>query len=237
MSLPPSYRLGAADELSGAFEASSDASSPYDRVRSDHSPRELVARAARVTTILLIGKLAAGSRETLCRVRNISETGMMAEVHGSFIVDEPVEVTLKAGDTLTGTVRWNRAGRIGVAFDGRVDVPELLAHAAMRTGIEGIARGPRFTADCPVALLVVGYRHPARLVDISQGGARVTVASAMPRDQLLGVSIPGLGEREAAVRWVGAEACGLVFLEPLSFADLGPWLLDLRARFGKQETA
>ena len=193
--------------------------------------RELQPRAPRVTTILLIGKLAAQDRETLCRVRNISATGMMAEVHGSFIVEEAVEVTLKAGDTLSGTVRWNRAGRIGVAFDERVDVPELLAHAAMRTGIEGVARGPRFTADCPAALLVTGYRHPARLVDISQGGARLTVANAMPRDQLLGISIPGLGEREAAVRWVGEDSCGLVFLEPIAFGDLGPWLLDMRARF------
>lgn len=219
MPLPPSSRLGTAEDLSGLGDP--------------QNQRELTARAPRVTTILLIGKLAAGDRETLCRVRNISETGMMAEVYGSFVVNEPVEVTLKAGDTLAGTVRWNRAGRIGVAFDGKVDVPELLAHAAMRSGAEGIARGPRFTADCPVAMLVVGYRHPARLVDISQGGARVTVANTMPRDQLLGLSIPGLGEREAAVRWVGEGACGLVFLEPLSFADLAPWLLDLQARFGK----
>ncbi|WP_395391308.1 PilZ domain-containing protein [Novosphingobium sp. BL-8A] len=232
MPLPPSSpRLGPADELSGTAGATVSNEQVSPEVAPRELSRELVARAPRVTTILLIAKLAAGDRETLCRVRNISESGMMAEVHGSFAVNETVEVTLKAGDTLAGTVRWNRAGRIGVAFHGRVDVPELLAHAAMRTGAEGIARGPRFTADCPVALLVVGYRHPARLVDISQGGARVTVASAMPRDQLLGIAIPGLGEREAAVRWVGADSCGLVFLEPISFADLGPWLLDMRARF------
>ncbi|QDK31386.1 PilZ domain-containing protein [Sphingomonas sp. IC081] len=228
MSLPPSPRSErAVDAFLDEFEFSAEGG-------ADEPLRGLQPRAPRVTTILLIGKLAAQDRETLCRVRNISATGMMAEVHGSFIVEEAVEVTLKAGDTLSGTVRWNRAGRIGVAFDHPVDVPELLAHAAMRSGAEGVARGPRFTADCPAALLVTGYRHPARLVDISQGGARLTVANAMPRDQLLGISIPGLGEREAAVRWVGNNACGLVFLEPIAFADLGPWLIDTRARFANQ---
>ncbi|MFK4873456.1 PilZ domain-containing protein [Novosphingobium sp. ZW T3_23] len=181
-------------------------------------------RGPRVTTILLIGKLAGRSGETICRIRNISDHGLMAEVHGTFGVDDKVEVRLKAGDVLHGRVRWSLNGRIGMEFDGPVNVAELLGHVANRIGPEGIARGPRFDVDCRAELLVAHQRHEVRLIDLSQGGARLFADLRMERDSIVRLIVPSLGEREAAVRWVGEGAYGLSFLEPLAFADFGAWL-------------
>jgi len=195
-------------------------------------PLPLVPRGPRVTTILLIGKLASRFGETICRIRNISDDGLMAEVHGAFAVDDPIAVTLKAGDVLRGHVRWSLNGRIGVAFDAQVHVADLLGHVANRIGPEGIARGPRFDVDCRADLLAAHQRHEVRLIDLSQGGARLVGEVRLMRDSIVRITIPGLGEREAAVRWLGEGAYGLSFLEPLAFADFGPWLIERSLRYG-----
>lgn len=195
-------------------------------------PDLLTPRGPRVTTILLIGKLAGQSGETICRIRNISDNGLMAEVHGAFAVEDQVAVTLKAGDVLCGRIRWSLNGRIGVEFDGPVDVAALLGHVANRIGPEGIARGPRFEVDCSAELHAAHQRHEVRLIDLSQGGARLVGDLRMERDAIVRLAVPGLGEREAAVRWVGEGAFGLSFLEPLAFADFGPWLNNRPLRYG-----
>ncbi|WP_442044717.1 PilZ domain-containing protein [Novosphingobium sp. YAF33] len=205
---------------------------PAGAVPSSSPVPPRVARGPRVTTILLIGKLASHSGETICRIRNISDNGFMAEVHGAFAVDQKVEATLKAGDVLRGKVRWSLNGRIGVEFDAPVDVAGLLGHVANRIGPEGIARGPRFDVDCGAELLAAHQRHDVRLIDLSQGGARLVAEVQVARDSIVRLTLPGLGEREAAVRWVGEGAYGLSFLEPLPFADFGPWLMNRVLRYG-----
>ncbi|KPH62794.1 PilZ domain-containing protein [Novosphingobium aerophilum] len=191
----------------------------------------IVPRGPRVTTILLIGKLASENGETICRIRNISDNGLMAEVHGVYAAGQAVAITLKAGDVLRGEVRWSLNGRIGVEFGEVVHVSALLAHVANRMGPEGVARGPRFDVDCGAEVFARHQWHEARLQDLSQGGARLSCAAPMERDSLIALAVPGLGERKAAVRWVGEGAHGLSFLEPLSFAEFGPWLIDHRQRY------
>ncbi len=195
-------------------------------------PQLRIPRGPRVTTILLIGKLASLSGETICRIRNISDDGLMAEVHGAFAANDAIAVTLKAGDVLRGRVRWSLNGRIGVEFDEPIHVAELLGHVANRIGPEGIARGPRFDVDCRAELLVAHQRNEVRLIDLSQGGARLVGEVHLIRDSIVRLLVPGLGECEAAVRWVGEGAYGLSFLEPLAFADFGPWLNDRSLRYG-----
>lgn len=183
-------------------------------------------REARVTTILLIGKMMSAHGETLCRIRNLSSGGLMAEVHVPLAVDDPVRIELKAGDQLAGRVRWIREGRMGIAFDEPIDVSAMLARATVKTVAEGLVRPPRFDVDCPVELRGEGRRHAGRLVNVSQGGARLESDFAPDQAQLLTLAIPGLPERRSAVRWVRDGAIGLSLLEPLSFEELGIWLVE-----------
>ncbi|OAN52577.1 MULTISPECIES: PilZ domain-containing protein [unclassified Sphingobium] len=184
-----------------------------------HRPRE-----ARVTTILLIGKMISAHGEALCRIRNLSNGGLMAEVHVPLLVDDPVAIELKAGDQLSGRVRWLCEGRMGIAFDTPVDVGTVLARATVRSIEQGLVRAPRFAVDCRAELRGDGRRHAGRLVNVSQGGARLEVDFEAEQDQLLTLAIPGLPERKGGVRWASDGALGMAFVEPLAFEELGGWL-------------
>src|SRR5262245_21028899 len=81
---------------------------------------------ARATTILLLGRLLSGRGDGLCRIRNVSRGGLMIEAFGNFVEGETVEVELKAGDRLAGTVRWAEPGRLGMAFAQTVEVDQFL---------------------------------------------------------------------------------------------------------------
>jgi hypothetical protein len=190
--------------------------------------RPQASREARVTTILLIGKLFSRHGEALCRIRNLSSGGLMAEVHVPLAEDDPVQIELKAGDQLSGRVRWTREGRMGIAFDQPIEVNETLARATVRTVEQGLVRAPRFAVDCPVELRRDGRRFAGRLINVSQGGARLETDFEPEKDQLLTLHIPGLPERQGGVRWVGGGAIGLSFLEPFAFDELGVWLVEQR---------
>ena len=183
-------------------------------------------REARITTIFLIGKLLSRHGETLCRIRNLSSGGLMAETHVPLAVDDVVQVELKAGGRLPGSVRWTHAGRIGVAFDTPVEVRALLARASARTVEQKLVRAPRFAVDCPVELGVDGRRRAARLVNVAQGGARLEADFELDKGQLVTVAIAGLPERVGSARWIRDGALGVAFVEPLAFEELGIWLAD-----------
>lgn len=182
-------------------------------------------REARVTTILLIGKMMSRHGEALCRIRNLSSGGLMVEAHVTLEEDDPVRIELKVGDQLAGRVRWTRAGRMGIAFDEPIDVSATLARATVKTAAQGLVRAPRFEVDCPAELRGDGRRHGGRLVNLSQGGARLELDFEPEQGQLLVLAVPGLPERKGGVRWVREGAIGLSFVEPLAFEELGLWLV------------
>lgn len=194
---------------------------------NDETPvRPQTPREKRVTTILLIGKLLSGHGEALCRIRNLSSGGLMAEVHVPLAVDDAVQIELKAGNRLSGRVRWTREGRMGVAFDETVEVGSMLARATVRTTAEGLARAPRFAVDCPIELRHDRRRHAGRLINVSQGGACLIADFEPEPDQLLTLAIPGLPERQGGLRWARNGTLGLAFVESLAFDALGAWLVE-----------
>lgn len=187
--------------------------------------RPQTPREKRVTTILLIGKLLSGRGEALCRIRNLSSGGLMAEIHAPLEVDDAVQIELKAGNRLAGRVRWTREGRMGVAFDETVEVGSVLASAMVRTTAQGLARAPRFAIDCPAELRHDRGRHAGRLINVSQGGACLMADFEPGPDRLLTLAIPGLPERQGGLRWARDGALGLAFVESLAFDTLGDWLV------------
>ncbi|MDF0542507.1 PilZ domain-containing protein [Sphingobium sp. H39-3-25] len=190
-----------------------------------------VAREARVTTILLIGRLVSGGMQTLCRIRNISRGGLMAEVYATLDRGDAISIELRSGERLSGTVRWAGRSRIGIAFDAPVDVSRLLSEAASRGCAEGQTRLPRFDTSATAEIRMNGHRHAATICDLSLGGAHIASSAALEKDMLLIFAVPGLPERRAAVRWVKEGEFGLAFLEPFAFAELGPWLADPTRRY------
>lgn len=185
-------------------------------------------RAERTLTLFIVAKLKLeGGGEGLCRVRNLSAGGLMLESRMPLAVGNRIVVELRGSRLLRGTIVWAREGRAGIAFDQPIAVETLLGPSeapASRLFKVHHPRGPRVLVDCPIEVQLDGGRIEARLIDISQGGARVALPLTPQRDERLILMIPGLPLKLAIVRWTGPEV-GIAFAEPLKFDLLSEWLL------------
>lgn len=183
-------------------------------------------RAPRATTVLMTGKLIRSDGEGLCRIRNISTTGMMIEARAPLVVDQEVRVALRCGDEIGARVAWARDGTAGLAFLSPVDVAAVLAPEPPRSRIvrTRAPRAPRFTIECPIEVEIRGELHPATLLDISQGGARLRLPFRPNAEERLILSIPGLPLKSGSVRWGGRGAAGLSFYQALPFDVLAGWM-------------
>lgn len=74
--------------------------------------------------LLLVPMRTAGGIETVVRVRNISEGGLMAETSVKFAVGEEIMADLRGVGTVQGRIVWSKGDRIGVAFAQAID-PKL----------------------------------------------------------------------------------------------------------------
>ena len=95
-------------------------------------------------TLFRVGSLAIGERRELCLIKNISAGGMMIRAYGTIAEGTSLSVELKCGLPVSGHVTWSRGRDIGVEFDNKIDVLDLLA-----TNGEGQRpRMPRIEVDC-----------------------------------------------------------------------------------------
>jgi hypothetical protein len=202
------------------------------------APRTLRPRAPRTLTLLLIGRIVGERGDALCRVRNISAGGLMAEAYASFAVGEKLRVEFRNDLALSGSVRWTRDGMLGLEFDEpAADIKQLLSERSPGQRGPG-ARQPRalrFAADCQADLKLEGHYYRGAVTDLSLTGARIVTRAPLERDRMLVFAMTGIAQRRAVVRWKGEDGGGIVFLEPLAFGTLAPWLNDASLRYDRRE--
>lgn len=183
-------------------------------------------RAPRSTTVLIAGKLIRRDGEALCRVRNISTTGMMIETRAPLTTGEDVRIGLRCGEELQARVAWAQDGAAGLAFLTPTDVQAMLAVEAPRSRLirSRAPRAPRFGIECAMEVELRDELHNGTLLDISQGGARLRLAFRPAPDEPLTLSIPGLPLKSAGVRWSDHGIVGVRFYQPLPFDVLATWV-------------
>lgn len=195
-------------------------------------------RGARTTTTtMMLAKLASAAGETLCRVRNLSDGGMMIEAAGCYSPGDALALELRNGVHIHGKVIWARGGRIGLQFDEPARVADLLApplKPVSRIRRTQMPRPARFAVSLQIVLIDSLYSRVVELCDISQGGVRVRLGAGTPRPvgETVQLKIPDLGDKRAIVRWAATEA-GLSFVVPLSFEVFSPWLSARTLRSGQ----
>lgn len=190
-------------------------------------PPGAVERAPRTVTTFLVGKLLCGpAGEHLCRIRNISATGMLVETHHALALDESIAVELRCGDRLEGAVAWTTSGRMGVRFRAPIAVDAVLANAKPRLASTGpsVPRAPRFTVQCAARISSFGRSIDVTIENVSQSGARIRMAKPPHRDTQVILSIPGLPPRRCTTRWSNEDTAGLSFLDMIPYHDLATWL-------------
>lgn len=80
-------------------------------------------RAAKRDSLFLLAVVTdeAGSSRGNARVRNLSETGLMADCELSFRAGDRLVVHLRGVGEVAGAVAWANGNRIGMMFDQRIN--------------------------------------------------------------------------------------------------------------------
>ncbi|MBB5987254.1 PilZ domain-containing protein [Sphingobium lignivorans] len=97
-------------------------SDPTPILHSD-APDKASKRGAKRDSLFLLTTLLdeAGQPLGKARVRNLSETGLMADCDSHLRDGDRLVVRLRGVGDVAGRVTWVRGDRIGMAFDGSID--------------------------------------------------------------------------------------------------------------------
>ncbi|HZG45658.1 MAG TPA: PilZ domain-containing protein [Allosphingosinicella sp.] len=180
-------------------------------------------RQQRHLTILRIGALIVDGTRELCLVRNISAGGVMAHVYRHLEIGTRVAVEIKNDDPLPGRVVWESDSNVGIAFDQKIDVPDLLATSKL-LGDGRRARRPRVQINRLAKVRCGAEVYFLDALDISQGGVKVAVEQDLPIDADVVVTLDGFRPLPGIVRWVANGHCGISFIQVIPIAELCEWL-------------
>jgi hypothetical protein len=176
----------------------------------------------RFVSLLRVGALQIGDRRELCLIRNISAGGMMIRPYSTIQPGTRLSVELKHGDMVSGVAQWSENTLVGVAFDEAIDVVALLSGTGEGPG----PRMPRIELDCTALLRHDGDVQRVRVINISQGGICLKLASAPPVNSDVVVSITGLHSAAGVVKWEDGDFCGIGFNRVFPVNELMGFLQD-----------
>jgi hypothetical protein len=186
-------------------------------------PRPAERRTAeRLHALLPVAKLVTDEANLLCRIKNISAGGLMAEVGAPLQVDTRVWIELNSDQRIPGIVVWTRSGSVGVKFDRDVDLRELLANRKPRQGFR--PRPPRLEVTCSATVQIGKLYHQVEVQDISLGGMKVALKDWECAGKAVIVTVESLRPVRGKVRWYKGGLAGIVFNKPLRFEDLAEWM-------------
>jgi len=185
-------------------------------------------RSARHTTLFQVAKLCTGRSEELCILRDISDTGLRAEVYCRVEPGEKVVLEMRTGHRVSGHVIWSRDPSIGVHFDAPISVPEVLAHCSFDDRLARM-RPPRIDVEMPGLVLAGRNLIDVTIRNISQAGIGVVCTELLQVATDVTVRLAGIGQRGAKVRWYREGECGLQLLQPLTYAEFAAWRVECLA--------
>jgi len=182
--------------------------------------------SSRHMTLYGVGTLLINERRELCLIKNINAGGMMVRAYCAIPQGTRVNVEIKCGQPIAGTVTWFREPNAGISFNRPIDVIDLLS--ASLTGPR--PRMPRIAVDSIVTVRDGASIHRLRACDISQGGIKVHSETAIDPGSEVVVTLAGIEPQPAVVRWSEGGQLGLTFNRSLPLPVLVEWLHDQRSR-------
>lgn len=177
----------------------------------------------RLQAILPLAKLVSEHGQDLCRIKNISAGGLMAETTSPQEVGREVFIEMNFDQRIPGRIVWARAGAVGIKFDQNVDLRELLAHKRPRAGSYR-QRPPRLEVTCGATVKIGRFYHQVEVRDISLGGIKVAVNDWDCLGKEAIVTVESLRPIKGKVRWYKAGQAGIVWDQPMTFEELAEWM-------------
>jgi hypothetical protein len=176
----------------------------------------------RLAAILPIAKLITPQGQLLCRVKNLSAGGLAAELSNPLAADTALEVEFGHDQRIPGVVAWTRKSCVGIRFDVKVDLRQLLSNRKPREGFR--PRPPRMEVNCGATVRIGKLYHRVEMHDISLGGLKVEINDWDCVGKPVIVTVDSLRPIKGRVRWYKAGQAGIVFDSPLRFEELAEWL-------------
>jgi hypothetical protein len=172
--------------------------------------------------ILRVGTLIVDGRRELCLIRNVSAGGLIVHIYSEFHIGQRVTVELKSSQPVGGTIMWVNESNAGVQFDRPIDVEELLSNQIQEDGWQ--PRMPRVEVDRLATLRIGAHTITATVQDISQGGVRVEVDTALEPGEDVIITLEKFRPIPGVIRWFQGGLGGIAFNEVLRFHELMAWL-------------
>ncbi len=188
------------------------------------------AESRHAVKTLLVARLHRRDRSAhLCRIRNLSETGMMIETPAPITVSETLTVELR-GEMFSGEVMWAEDNCAGVRLTETIEVGRVLGEARLAAVRTDRPRAPRFKVDSPARISSYGRTIDVILEDVSQSGARLRLPRPPRPETEVILSIPGLPSRRCTTRWSNEEWAGVVFHDIIPYPELAAWIESASAQ-------
>jgi hypothetical protein len=175
-------------------------------------------------TLFRVGTVTIGDRRELCLIKNVSEGGMLIRAYCAMQPGARISVELKRGEQIPGSVNWVRDSSVGITFDERIDVVELLA-----SSMDGPRpRMPRVEVSCFVSVRVGADVYGVQAHDISQGGIKIETDRELDLGSDVVVTLPGMEPHAGLLRWREGKFYGITFNRLLALSEVVNWLQSQR---------
>jgi PilZ domain len=175
-------------------------------------------------TLFRVGTVTFGDRRELCLIKNVSEGGMLIRAYCAMQPGARISVELKRGEQIPGCVNWVRDSSVGITFDERIDVVELLA-----SSMDGPRpRMPRVEVSCFVSVRVGADVYGVQAHDISQGGMKIETDRELDLGSDVVVTLPGMEPHAGLLRWREGKFYGITFNRLLALSEVVNWLQTQR---------
>ncbi len=171
----------------------------------------------RLPGVIATTTLTHGRRKYEARVVNLSSDGAMVELDLEVHIGDRVAISLGDGSEGTCIVRWIKAGRIGLEFDGySLELGQAADgtfafrrnDAAKRRIAE---RAPRQTLVWRGTIHAGADSTPVRLVNVSTTGAMLEGELGLDAGAPVLLDLSGAGMMPSTVRWCEEGRAGVVF--------------------------
>jgi len=193
-------------------------------IDGDDAAAEERRRANRHVSVLVLAKVISDGVAQMCKVRDISSTGMRIETREPLSPGQALSVEFRSGRRVEGVIRWVREPHAGIEFNAELAVEILLGHAD-RTTIAPRGRLPRFERSAEAVVTRDQLHKPARLHNISMTGACLGETGLFRVHDPVIVTIHGLPPRSGEVVWVEDGRIGVRFLQAIDLAAFNAWLV------------
>jgi hypothetical protein len=176
-------------------------------------PGALHRQETRLCTVYLFAAASTETDEGLCRVKNISDQGMMVITGLDVAVGQQISITLSDAITLSAEIIWADEGRIGLQFTRPIDsasILDALTEKGSRTH-----RPPRLVIGLVGTAVTEDGIQPIRALDISQNGMKIAFGGKLEPGARIKVVLENGLEQRGVVKWSMNQVAGLRFSRPI----------------------